>query len=63
MVSLEALKLYRIQEADLEKTEENSWLINELGHQDWNLVKNWNNVLNNLRLLTQPLLIFHLIKP
>jgi SRSO17 transposase len=63
MVSLEALKLLRIQEAESEKTEQNSLLINEPGHQDWNPVKNWKNVLNNLRLLTQPLLIFHLIKP
>jgi len=63
MVSLEALKIFRIQETELEKTEGNSLLINELGHQDWNPLKSWKNVLNSLRLLAQLLLIFHLIEP
>jgi len=63
MVSLEALKIFRIQETELEKTEGNSLPSDELGHRDWNSVKGWKNVLNNLRLFTQPLLIFHLIEP
>lgn len=63
MVSLEALTILQIQQAELSETEEHNLTISTLEHQDWNSVKNWKNVLNNLRLLTQPLLIFHLIEP
>lgn len=63
MVSLETLKLLQISEAESGRTEENELTTKALEHQDWNPVKNWKNVLNNLRLLTQPLLLFHLIEP
>lgn len=63
MVSLEALKLLRIKEAESATAEENNLITKALEHQDWNSVNNWKNVLNNLRLLTQPLLLFHLIEP
>jgi len=63
MVSLEALVILRIQQSELGETEEHNLTIKTLEHPDWNLVKNWKNVLNNLRLLTQPLLMFHLIEP
>jgi len=63
MVSLKALKLLRIKEAESATDEENNLITKALEHQDWNSVKNWKNVLNNLRLLTQPLLLFHLIEP
>lgn len=63
MVSLEALAILQIQQAELSETEEHNFTINTLEHQDWNRIKNWKNVLNNLRLLTQPLLMFHLIEP
>jgi hypothetical protein len=63
MVSLEALKVLRIKEAESATIEEHKLTNKAQEHQDWNSVKNWKNVLNNLRLLTQPLLLFHLIEP
>jgi hypothetical protein len=37
--------------------------INFVNHQQWNQQGGWKNTLNNLRLITQPLLLFWSIYP
>lgn len=64
MISLNSpafLSLNKSHQTEAEK-QENSY-VNFSNHQQWNHECGWKNILNNLRLIVQPLLLFWLIYP
>ena len=64
MISLNSpafLALHRAHQIETE-VQKNHW-VDFYNHQQWNHDSGWKNVLNNLRLIVQPLLLFWLIYP
>ncbi len=64
MISLNSpafLALHRSAQIETEEPKGNSFKFST--HQQWNHESGWKNVLNNLRLIVQPLLMFWLIYP
>jgi len=55
------LALHQSHQIETEVQENNSRYFSH--HQQWNHESGWKNVLNNLRLIIQPLLLFWLIYP
>ncbi len=51
------------QSAQIETEVQKSNWVDFSNHQQWNHENGWKNVLNNLRLIVQPLLLFWLIYP
>jgi hypothetical protein len=51
------------QSARIETEVQKSNSVDFSNHQQWNHKNGWKNVLNNLRLIVQPLLLFWLIYP
>ena len=51
------------QSAQIETDSQRSNSVDFSNHQQWNHASGWKNVLNNLRLVVQPLLLFWLISP
>ena len=64
MISLNSpafLALHQSHQIQTERQKSN-W-VNFSNHQQWNHKSGWKNVLNNLRLVVQPLLLFWLVSP
>ena len=59
--SLAFLALHQSHQLESEELKSNS--IEFSTHQQWNHESGWKNLLNNLRLIVQPLLLFWLIYP
>ena len=51
------------QSAQIETESQKSNAVDFSNHQQWNHASGWKNVLNNLRLVVQPLLLFWLVSP
>ena len=51
------------QSAQIETESQKSNSVDFSNHQQWNHASGWKNVLNNLRLVVQPLLLFWLVSP
>ena len=64
MISLNSPAFLALDESEQIETEvQKSHWLNFSNHQQWNHQSGWKNVLNNLRLIVQPLLLFWLIYP
>ena len=63
MISLDSPAFLALEQSPLETEEQKSNSINFSKHQKWNPESGWKNVLNNFRLIVQPLLLFWLIHP
>ena len=61
MVSLNSPAFLSLNQSPQVPTEDNS--INCSNHQQWNHDSGWKNILNNLRLVVQPLLLFWSLHP
>ena len=51
------------QPHQIQSEQQKSNCVNFSNHQQWNHASGWKNVLNNLRLVVQPLLLFWLVSP
>ena len=64
MISLNSPAFLALDESEQIETEvQKSHWLNFSNHQQWNHQSGWKNVLNNLRLIVQPLLLFLLTYP
>lgn len=64
MISLNSPAFFALDESEQIETEvQKSQGVNFSNHQQWNHESGWKNVLNNFRLIVQPLLLFWLIYP
>ena len=64
MISLNSpafLSLNQFSKISTDAKQNNS--VNFFNHQQWNYDSGWKNILNNLRLIVQPLLLFWSIRP
>jgi hypothetical protein len=64
MISLNSPAFLALNQSDQIPTEnQKSNFVDFSNHQQWNHASGWKNVLNNLRLVVQPLLLFWLVSP
>jgi len=64
MISLNSSAFLALEQSAQIKTEvQRSNFVDFSNHQQWNHESGWKNILNNLRLIVQPLLLFWLIYP
>ena len=64
MISLNSPAFLALDESEqIENEVQKSQWLNFSNHQQWNHESGWKNILNNLRLIVQPLLLFWLIYP
>ncbi len=64
MISLNSPAFLALDESEqIENEVQKSQWLNFSNHQQWNYESGWKNVLNNLRLIVRPLLLFWLIYP
>ena len=64
MISLNSPAFLALKQSDQIETEsQKSNSVDFSNHQQWNHASGWKNILNNLRLVVQPLLLFWLVSP